>query len=47
MSQKVALVGVGRMGTTKAQYDRMTAEGLGGLDKSGIAELTFLGCLGS
>ena len=29
--------------STKAQYDRMTAEGLGGLDKSGIAELTFPG----
>jgi 3-hydroxyisobutyrate dehydrogenase len=28
---------------TKAQYDRMTAEGLGDLDKSGIAELTFPG----
>jgi 3-hydroxyisobutyrate dehydrogenase len=28
---------------TKAQYDRMIAEGLGELDKSGIAELTFLG----
>ena len=27
----------------KAQYDRMVAEGLGGLDKSGIAELTFPG----
>lgn len=27
----------------KAQYDRMTAEGLGALDKSGIAELTFPG----
>ncbi len=27
----------------KAQYDRMTAEGLGELDKSGIAELTFPG----
>ncbi len=26
---------------TKAQYDEMIAEGLGGLDKSGIAELTF------
>jgi len=26
---------------TKEQYDRMTAEGLGDLDKSGIAELTF------
>jgi 3-hydroxyisobutyrate dehydrogenase len=26
---------------TKKQYDRMTAEGLGELDKSGIAELTF------
>jgi 3-hydroxyisobutyrate dehydrogenase len=26
---------------TKAQYDRMIAEGLGELDKSGIAELTF------
>jgi 3-hydroxyisobutyrate dehydrogenase len=26
---------------TKAQYDRMVAEGLGELDKSGIAELTF------
>ena len=28
---------------TKAQYDRMTKEGLGELDKSGIAELTFPG----
>lgn len=28
---------------TKQQYDRMTAEGLGELDKSGIAELTFKG----
>jgi 3-hydroxyisobutyrate dehydrogenase len=28
---------------TKKQYDRMVAEGLGGLDKSGIAELTFRG----
>lgn len=28
---------------TKAQYDRMVFEGLGGLDKSGIAELTFKG----
>lgn len=28
---------------TKAQYDRMVAEGFGGLDKSGIAELTFPG----
>jgi len=28
---------------TKAQYDRMIALGLGGLDKSGIAELTFRG----
>lgn len=28
---------------TKAQYDRMVAEGFGELDKSGIAELTFLG----
>jgi hypothetical protein len=26
---------------TKEQYDRMIAEGLGELDKSGIAELTF------
>ncbi len=26
---------------TKKQYDRMVTEGLGGLDKSGIAELTF------
>jgi 3-hydroxyisobutyrate dehydrogenase len=26
---------------TKLQYDRMTALGLGGLDKSGVAELTF------
>ena len=26
---------------TKKQYDRMVADGLGGLDKSGIAELTF------
>lgn len=28
---------------TKAQYDRMVAVGLGELDKSGIAELTFQG----
>jgi len=28
---------------TKEQYDRMVVEGLGNLDKSGIAELTFLG----
>ena len=28
---------------TKKQFDRMVAEGLGGLDKSGIAELTFKG----
>lgn len=28
---------------TKAQYDKMVAEDLGGLDKSGIAELTFKG----
>lgn len=28
---------------TKAQYDKMVFEGLGGLDKSGIAELTFKG----
>ena len=26
---------------TKAQYERMIADGLGELDKSGIAELTF------
>ena len=26
---------------TKEQYDRMVAEGLGEIDKSGIAELTF------
>jgi 3-hydroxyisobutyrate dehydrogenase len=28
---------------TKKQYDRMVAEGLGELDKSGLAELTFKG----
>jgi 3-hydroxyisobutyrate dehydrogenase len=28
---------------TKKQYDRMRQEGLGELDKSGIAELTFKG----
>jgi 3-hydroxyisobutyrate dehydrogenase len=28
---------------TKKQYDRMTAQGLGELDKSGVAELTFKG----
>ena len=28
---------------TKAQYDKMVFEGLGALDKSGIAELTFKG----
>jgi len=32
---------------TKKQYDRMVAEGLGELDKSGIAELTFKGRRGS
>ena len=30
---------------TKKQYDRMIAEGIGELDKSGIAELTFRGRL--
>jgi len=29
--------------TTKKQFDRMVKEGLGNLDKSGIAELTFKG----
>ena len=28
---------------TKAQYDHMVFEGIGELDKSGIAELTFKG----
>jgi 3-hydroxyisobutyrate dehydrogenase len=28
---------------TKMQFDRMVALGLGGLDKSGVAELTFKG----
>jgi 3-hydroxyisobutyrate dehydrogenase len=28
---------------TQAQFDRMVARGLGGLDKSGVAELTFKG----
>jgi 3-hydroxyisobutyrate dehydrogenase len=28
---------------TKQQFDRMVALGLGGLDKSGVAELTFKG----
>jgi 3-hydroxyisobutyrate dehydrogenase len=28
---------------TKAQYERLVREGLGGLDKSGVAELTFPG----
>jgi len=32
---------------TKKQYDRMVAEGLGELDKSGIAELTFRGRRGA
>jgi 3-hydroxyisobutyrate dehydrogenase len=32
---------------TKKQYDRMVAQGLGELDKSGIAELTFKGRRGS
>ena len=32
---------------TKQQYDRMVALGLGGLDKSGIAELTFKGRKGA
>lgn len=32
---------------TKKQYDRMIREGLGDLDKSGIAELTFKGRKGS
>jgi 3-hydroxyisobutyrate dehydrogenase len=30
-------------GATKKQYGRMVTEGLGGLDKSGVAELTFKG----
>jgi 3-hydroxyisobutyrate dehydrogenase-like beta-hydroxyacid dehydrogenase len=30
-------------GVTKKQYDRMVKEGLGNLDKSGVAELTFKG----
>lgn len=30
-------------GATKQQYDKLVALGLGGLDKSGIAELTFKG----
>ena len=30
-------------GATKQQFERMVALGLGGLDKSGIAELTFKG----
>jgi 3-hydroxyisobutyrate dehydrogenase len=30
-------------GATKQQFDRMVARGLGGLDKSGVAELTFKG----
>ena len=28
---------------TKKQYDRMVTEGLGQLDKSGVAEITFKG----
>lgn len=32
---------------TKAQFDRMVALGLGGLDKSGVAELTFKGRAGT
>jgi 3-hydroxyisobutyrate dehydrogenase len=32
---------------TKKQYDRMVAEGIGDLDKSGVAELTFRGRLKS
>lgn len=32
---------------TRKQYDRMSAEGLGDLDKSGIAELTFKGRRGA
>jgi len=32
---------------TKAQYDRMVALGLGAIDKSGIAELTFPGRAGT
>jgi 3-hydroxyisobutyrate dehydrogenase len=30
-------------GATKQQYERMVALGLGHLDKSGVAELTFRG----
>ena len=37
------LAGVASSEMTKAQYDRMIASGLGELDKSGIAELTFPG----
>ncbi|MGH7968359.1 MAG: NAD(P)-dependent oxidoreductase, partial [Limisphaerales bacterium] len=32
---------------TRKQYDRMNSEGLGELDKSGVAELTFKGRLKS
>jgi 3-hydroxyisobutyrate dehydrogenase len=34
-------------GATRKQYDRMVKEGLGELDKSGIAELTFKGRQGA
>jgi 3-hydroxyisobutyrate dehydrogenase len=40
LGQKAGL-GLPLARATKAQYDRMIAEGLGELDKSGIAELTF------
>ena len=33
--------------TTKKQFDKMTKEGLGELDKSGVAELTFKGRRGA
>ena len=43
ISRKIAGLELPLARATKQQYDRMIAEGLGDLDKSGIAELTFKG----
>jgi len=41
--QTAQLLNLPLAAATKKQYDRMVKEGLGELDKSGIAELTFKG----
>jgi 3-hydroxyisobutyrate dehydrogenase len=43
LSASLRYIGAAGRAATKKQYDRMVKAGLGGLDKSGIAELTFKG----